>query len=322
QDPETRKLVDNADRSIESAHGLLKALLNLSRLEAGGVRPAVVALSVDALFADIRREFMPLATEKGLRLTVIPSRRWVLSDADLLRSLLQNLVGNAIRYTDRGGIVVGARRAADRLRLEVFDTGRGIAEDQQEAIFTEFTRLPGQGGDEPGVGLGLAIVRKVASLLDHPLTLRSTPGRGSVFGVTAPLAEARPPEPTAPGSVEAPLTGLRILCVDNEPIILEALGALLSRWGMTVVTASDLESALSAEGPFDAALVDLHLGEGPDGLFVIDTLKARGVGHLALISADADVTLPARAAAVGAVLMSKPVKPAVLKAFLSSNREA
>lgn len=321
RNPETRKLVDNADRSIESAHGLLKALLNLSRLEAGGVRPAVVALSVDDLFADIRREFTPLAKEKGLRLTVVPSRRWVLSDADLLRSLLQNLVGNAIRYTDTGGVVVGARRAADSLRIEVFDTGRGIAEDQQEAIFTEFTRLPGQGGDEPGVGLGLAIVRKVASLLGHPLTLRSTPGRGSVFAVTAPLAEARLTEPSASGSVEAPLTGLRILCVDNEPSILEALGALLSRWGMTVVTASDVESALSAEGPFDAALIDLHLGEGPDGLFVIETLKARGLGHLALISADADLALPARAAALGAVLMSKPVKPAILKAFLSSNRE-
>ena len=321
QNPDTRKLVDNADRSIESAHGLLKALLNLSRLEAGGVRPAVVALSVDSLFGDIRREFTPLAKEKGLRLTVVPSRRWVLSDADLLRSLLQNLVGNAIRYTDRGGIVVGARGAGSHLRIEVFDTGRGIAEDQQDAIFTEFTRLPGQVGDEPGVGLGLAIVRKVASLLDHPLTLRSTPGRGSVFAVTAPLAEARLSEPSASGSVEAPLTGLRILCVDNEPIILEALGTLLSRWGMTVVTASDVSSAVSAEGPFDAALIDLHLGDGPDGLFLISALKSRGVGHLALISADADPGLPARAAALGAVLMSKPVKPAILKAFLSSNRE-
>ena len=164
-------------------------------------------------------------------------------------------------------------------------------------------------------------MRKVASLLDHPLTLRSTPGRGSVFAVTAPLAEARLSEPSASGSVEAPLTGLRILCVDNEPIILEALGALLSRWGMTVVTASDVESAVSAEGPFDAALIDLHLGDGPDGLLLISALKARGVGHLALISADADPDLPARAAALGAVLMSKPVKPAILKAFLSSHRE-
>ena len=322
RDPDTRKLVDNADRSIEAAHGLLKALLNLSRLEAGGVRPSVGALSVEALFADIRREFTPMALAKGLRLTVVPSRRWVSSDGDLLRSLLQNLVGNAIRYTDTGRVVVGARRVGDALRIEVADTGRGIAEDQQEAIFTEFTRLPGQGGDEPGVGLGLAIVRRVASLLDHPLTLRSAPGRGSVFSITAPLGEARPSQPAAPRSAQAPLTGLRILCVDNEPTILEALSALLTRWGITVVTASDAASALEANGPFDAALVDLHLGDGPDGQFVIDALKTRGVGHLALISADADVTLPARAVALGAVLMSKPVKPAKLKAFLSSKRES
>lgn len=320
QEPETRKLVDNADRSIESAHGLLKALLNLSRLEAGGVRPAVRALSVDALFDDIRREFTPLALQKELRLSVISSRRWVLSDADLLRSLLQNLVGNAIRYTDTGRILVGARKAGETLRIDVFDTGRGIAEDQQEAIFTEFTRLSGKAGDEPGVGLGLAIVRRVARLLDHPLTLRSSAGRGSCFSVTVPLAEGQSVKADKAVRLQPLPSGRRVLCVDNEPIIIEALSALLSRWGMTVVTSSDAASALAQDGPFDAALIDLHLGEGPDGLTVIEALKARGVGHLALISADADATLPARAAAAGAVLMSKPVKPAILKAFLSSKR--
>ena len=320
QEPETWRLVDNADRSIGSAHGLLKALLNLSRLEAGGVRPTVGALSVEALFADIRREFTPLAVEKGLRLSVISSGRWVLSDADLLRSLLQNLVGNAIRYTDKGRILVGARTIGETLRIDILDTGRGIAEDQREAIFTEFTRLPGQGGDEPGVGLGLAIVQRVASLLDHPLALRSSPGRGSAFSVTAPLAEAIASAPTPQLSLQPLSTGLRVLCVDNEPVILEALSALLTRWGMTVVTAPDAASAVAVRGAFDAALIDLHLGEGPDGLVVIETLKARGVSHLALISADADPTLPARAAAAGAVLMSKPVKPANLKAFLSSKR--
>ena len=320
QEPETRRLVDNADRSIESAHGLLKALLNLSQLEAGGVRPAVEALAIEALFADIRREFTPLAVQKGLRLTVISSRRWVLSDADLLRSLLQNLVGNAIRYTDTGRILVGARKVGETLRVEVLDTGRGIAEDQQETIFTEFTRLPGQDGGEPGVGLGLAIVRRVARLLDHPLTLRSAMGKGSCFSVTAPLAEARPGATAATSSPRPLPSGFRVLCVDNEPAILEALRALLSRWGMTVVTASDAASALAANGPFDAALIDLHLGEGPDGLAIIETLRSRGVGHLALISADADTALPARAAAAGSVLMYKPVKPAILKAFLSSKR--
>lgn len=318
-----RLLAENADRSIESAHGLLKALLNLSRLEAGGVRPTVAPLSVEALFGDLRREFTPIAEAKGLTLTIAPSRFWVASDRDLLRSLLQNLIGNAIRYTDRGGVLVGARRAGGMIRFEIHDTGRGVAPEQQDLIFTEFTRLPARGGDEPGVGLGLAIVRRVAELLGHPLELKSTPGRGTTFAVSAPRAEATRPSadpgasPTPPGTG---LSGLRVLCVDNEPAILEALTALLGRWGMTPITAPDAATALALAGPFDAALVDLHLGDGSDGLSLVADLRARGVGHIALITADADETVPARAAAAGAALMSKPVKPAALKAFLSARR--
>lgn len=320
-DGTARTLAENADRSIESAHGMLKALLNLSKLEAGGVRPAVAPLSLDALFAELRREFTPLARAKGLTLRLVPSRQWVSSDRDLLRSLLQNLIGNAIRYTDRGGVLIGARRAGDAVRLVVHDTGRGIAPDQQDAIFAEFTRLPGPAGDEPGAGLGLAIVRKVASLLAHPLTLTSVPGRGSTFAVTVPRAVAVPAalEPAVP-TTRMPLAGLRVLCVDNEPAILEGLSALLKRWGMSVVTAPDAATALRAHGgleAFDAALIDLHLGDGPDGLSVVQALRATATHPIALITADADETLPARAAASGAVLMAKPVRPAALKAFLS-----
>lgn len=318
-DPAVRTLAENADRSIESAHGLLKALLNLSRLESGGVRPEVTPLSLEALFSDLRREFTPLAEAKGLRLRIAASRLWVASDRDLLRSLLQNLIGNAVRYTDRGGVLIGARRTGDGLRIEVHDTGRGIAPEQQETIFNEFTRLPGRGGDEPGAGLGLAIVRRVASLLEHPLGLYSAPGQGSVFSVVAPRAApvespAPPPSVVSPG---ASLQGLRVLCVDNEPTILAGLSALLERWGARPVTAPDAAEALAQVGPFDAALVDLHLGDGPDGLAVIAGLSARGVAAIALISADTDETLPARVEAAGAVLLPKPVRPAALKAFLS-----
>ncbi|WP_421731351.1 PAS-domain containing protein [Brevundimonas sp.] len=321
-DPAARTLAENADRSIESAHGLLKALLNLSRLETGGIRPAVTPLSVEALFVDLRREFTPLAAAKGLSLRIVPSRLWVASDRDLLRSLLQNLIGNAIRYTDRGGVLIGARRAGQGLRFEVHDTGRGIAPEQQETVFAEFTRLPGRGGDEAGVGLGLAIVRRVASLLSHPLGLRSQLGRGSTFTVVAPLAEAvaAPSAPATPlVGPDASLRGLRVLCVDNEPAILEAIVALLSRWRAEPVAATDFASAtdLASNSTFDAALVDLHLGEGPNGLALVSALKAAGLDHIALITADADETLPTRAADVGAIILAKPVKPAALKAFLS-----
>lgn len=319
-DPASRTLAENADRSIESAHGLLKALLNLSRLETGGIKPEVSPLSLEALFADLRREFTPLARTKGLKLRIVPSRLWVASDRDLLRSLLQNLIGNAVRYTDTGVVLIGARRAGETLRIEVHDTGRGIAPEQQDAIFNEFTRLPGRGGDEPGAGLGLAIVRRVASLLGHQLDLRSEPGRGSTFSVTAPRAVATETAlATSPrSSPGASLAGLRVLCVDNEPAILSGLTALLERWGATVATASDAAEALALQGPFDAALVDLHLGDGPDGLTVVAGLRARGVRAIALITADADEALQARATAAGAVMMPKPVRPASLKAFLSS----
>lgn len=314
-DSAPRALADNADRSIESAHGLLKALLNLSRLEAGGVKPAVAPLSVTRLFVELEREFAPLAAAKGVMLTMIPSRAWVASDPDLLRSLLQNLIGNAVRYTDRGRILVGCRRSGERLVIAVHDTGRGMAEDQIETAFGAFTRLETRGGDEPGAGLGLAIVRNVAGLLDHPMTVRSRVGRGSTFTVSLPRAEAVADVATAsPGGLPA---RLRVLCVDNEPAIRESLGALLHRWGVEAVFAADAASALAADGPFDAALVDLHLGDGPDGLSVADVLRVRGVRRMALITADTDENLSARATAAGAVLLAKPVKPATLKAFLS-----
>jgi len=314
----SRDLAENADRSIDSAHRLLKALLNLSRLEAGGVKPAVAPLSLDGLFAELRREFTPLARAKGLTLRIVSTRLWVSSDRDLLRSLLQNLIGNAVRYTDRGGVVVGARREGNTVRLVVRDSGRGIAKEQQEAIFGEFTRLATVAGDEPGAGLGLAIVRKVAGLLGHDLTLTSEPGRGSSFCVRVPKAQAVAMPQSSSGNGRGALVGLRVLCVDNEPAILQGLTALLTRWGMRPVTASDAAQAVDAEGPFDAALVDLHLGDGPDGLSVVRALKLAGVSHIAVISADADDTLAARTEAAGAVLMAKPVKPAALKAFLGS----
>lgn len=320
---ETRQLAENADRSIESAHGLLKALLNLSRLEAGGVKPSVAPLPVEGLFADLRREFLPLARARGLTLHIVPTRLWVDSDRDLLRSLLQNLVGNAIRYTDRGGVRVGARRQGETVRLEVHDTGRGISREQQGLIFSEFTRLPGQPGDEPGAGLGLAIVRRVADLLGHPLSLRSRPGRGTTFALNVPRANAAAAITDPPGvreSVTADTSGLRVLCVDNDPAIVEALVALLARWGMQPVTARDGARARALDGPFDAALIDFHLGDGETGLDLAVTLRATGLAHIVLITADDDETLPTRATAAGIVLMQKPVKPAALRAFLSRSR--
>src|SRR5690606_3656450 len=287
-----RGLAVNADRAIDSAHRLLTALLNLSKLEAGGVRPAVAPLALGGLFDELAREFAPVARAKGLTLTAAPSSLWIASDRDLLRSMLQNLVANAIRYTDRGRVLIGARRDGERVRILVCDTGRGIAEADRQAVFGEFVRLPGAPVDEPGAGLGLAIVQKLSDLLSHPLSLASHVGRGTTFRVIVPrvvvprVSGAPEPEIT-PNDLRLPLIGLRVLCVDNEPAILDALTALLDRWGAQAVTARSVAEARAAVGPFDAALVDLHLGDDePDGLAAVDWLRARGVRRIALVTAD------------------------------------
>ena len=317
--PAGRTLALNADRAIDSAHRLLTALLNLSKLEAGGVKAAVTQVSLDGLFDELEREYLPVAEAKGLRLTLVRSGLWVQSDRDLLRSMLQNLIANALRYTDAGRVLVGARRKAETVQILVCDTGRGIPDADRETVFGEFVRLPGAPVDEPGAGLGLAIVRRLSSLLDHPLTLTSRVGAGTAFRITAPRRHAgRPPEPAPLKEARLPLSGLRVLCVDNEPVILDALTALLTRWGARPVTASSLEAAKAATGPFDAALIDLHLGEGPEGFAVIDWLRPLGVRRIALVTADTRDGLNDQATAAGAVLLPKPIKPAALKAFLSS----
>ncbi|WP_299171383.1 PAS-domain containing protein [uncultured Brevundimonas sp.] len=317
-EPTSRILAVNADRAIDSAHRLLTALLNLSKLEAGGVKAAVTRLSLDGLFDELRREYAPVAKAKGLELTLVPSGLWVSSDRDLLRSMLQNLIANAIRYTDSGRVLVGARRQGDTARLLVCDTGRGIPDADQDMVFGEFVRLPGAPVDEPGAGLGLAIVRRLSSLLDHPLELNSRVGRGTIFRITVPRSRPVEAVESAPiHDVRLPLAGLRILCVDNEPVILDALDALLTRWGARPTLVSGVEAAMAASGPFDAAVIDLHLGDGPDGFAVIDWLRPRGVRRIALVTADTRDGLNDQATAAGAVLLPKPIKPAALKAFLS-----
>lgn len=315
---QSQTLAINADRSIESAHRLLTALLNLSKLEAGGVDPSVAPMALNQLFNDIAREFTPMAEAKGLELRVHPTRVWIMTDKDLLRSMLQNLVANAIRYTDKGAVLVGARRHEDRIDIIVADTGRGIPEEARARIFGEFVRLPGAPVDEPGVGLGLAIVRRLSELLGHPVSLKSVIGRGSVFRISTPRTTAvTAPSDTAPAS-HTPLSGKRVLCVDNEPAIIEAMGSLLKRWGAVPVLASSAAEVEAMEGPFDAAIVDLHLDIGqPDGLSVVRMLRQRGVKRIALMTASSQEKLAEQAADAGATLMAKPVKPASLKAFLS-----
>lgn len=307
----------NADRAIDAADRLLRALLNLSKLEAGGVQPEVRSFPAQPLLTELCEDFAPLALEGGLSLASAPTTLWVRSDRDLLWSILQNLVANALRYTETGRVRIGCRRSPAGVRFEVWDTGPGIPAESLQSIFQPFTRLHGRRTADRGMGLGLAIVERVASLLAHPVSVRSRPGSGSVFSVTvprtrAPKASAAPaPRPRATG-----LDGLVVLCVDNEPAILESLAALLSRWGVRPRLARTLAEAREAGDGVDVVLADYRLDDGETGLQVIDALS-RQAKRFALVTADADPALMEAARVRGAAVLRKPVEPAALRAFLS-----
>lgn len=312
---QARDLVSKADQSIDAADRLLRALLNLSRLEAGSVPPEFSRVDCRALLETLRREFAPVAAAKGVRLRVAPTGAWVLSDQDLLRSVLQNLIGNAVRYTAQGAILIGCRRDPAGVRIEVRDSGPGIAEEALPVIFKEFSRLPSGAAASPGAGLGLSIVERICRALGHRLAVRSAIGRGSTFSVVVPAAHDGAPagEATAaPGLSPA----LRVLCVENEPSILQALEALLGGWGIHIDTAPSGEAAMTQAGPWDAILADYHLGDGMTGLDLLEAMADRAAAHV-LITANPDEEAITTAAMRGVVTLRKPVSPDRLRTLLA-----
>jgi CheY-like chemotaxis protein/anti-sigma regulatory factor (Ser/Thr protein kinase) len=252
----------------------------------------------------------------------------VRSDRRLLRRILQNLVSNAIKYTPAGRVLVGARRRGKDVSLEVWDTGLGIPASKQKLVFQEFQRLDQGAKVARGVGLGLSIVERIARVLDHPISIRSEPGRGSMFRVEAPVA-ARQPAAIAPLQARrtsaTPLAGLAVLAIDNEPAILEGMRTLLGGWGCQVVTAASLKEALdelSARRDMPGVIIaDYHLDEG-DGLQTIAALRAHLTSDVPalLITADRSLALREEAARVGVHVLNKPVKPAALRALLAQWR--
>ncbi|NMW25569.1 response regulator, partial [Rhodanobacter denitrificans] len=258
-------------------------------------------------------------------LRMVPTRLAVRSDPQLLRRILQNFLSNALRYTSKGSVLLGARRmGADEVRIEVWDSGPGIAAEQRARIFDEFQRLdqPSPWG-EKGLGLGLSICDRLAGILGHRLDLHSRVEHGSCFGVTVPRSENVPVrrqrvERAGPDK-QLPLT---VLCLDNDATILDGMRALLSRWGVDCRIALDVEQARGelARGPIDLILADYHLAEGVDGLQALQQL--RGVlGELppvAMITADGSSELKQRARALGYPVLHKPVRPAALRALLSA----
>lgn len=319
--PELAALARRIERSVDALEDLLDALLDASKLDAGAIQPERRAFPLQPLLERLADEFAPAAEAKGLRFRVAPTSLWTESDPTLLGRCLLNLVANAVRYTREGGIVVGCRRRGAEAEIVVADSGIGIAAADQARIFEEFYQAGSPQRDRAqGLGLGLAIVDRVARLLGHAITVRSQAGRGSVFGVRVPIVPPRPGEPAAaaPGT-DTQLAGLRVLVVDDEPDVRAALDGLLQRWGCSVETAASGEEALAAgRASPDLVLCDLRLGEDGSGLDVLDRLKARwGTGlHGIIVTADASAERIADAHARGYPLLQKPVRPAKLRALV------
>jgi CheY-like chemotaxis protein/anti-sigma regulatory factor (Ser/Thr protein kinase) len=322
---EQRRLAGNVERSIVAADGLLKSLLDISKLDAGGVTPKPTRFRAAQLIDELVSEFEPIAASRGLKLRKVPGPGWVETDRVLLRSVLQNLISNAIRYTENGSILIGCRFRGEALRIEVWDTGIGIPEERLGEIFQEFRRLEGDHGIEKGVGLGLAIVERIAQLLAIEVSVKSKVRRGSVFTVILPAVRpgvegaAVPIGPTQADS--SALQGLRVLCVDNEPAILDGLSSLLGRWGCLPMLAAGAADAWEwlEESAIDVALVDHNL-DGPEtGIDVLNMIgrHQRGAFLGVLITADARPALAEEARRLGYEFMAKPIDPALLRSLLA-----
>ena len=318
------------DLSLGAVESLIDALLDISKLDAGAFQPETRPFALQPLFESLATAFAPLAQRHGVELRVVPTRAFVSTDPAFLRRVLQNLLSNAIRYGATPGrpqrVLLGCRRAGQQLRIEVRDNGPGIAPDKQAVIFEEFVRLnPDDDRGERGLGLGLAIVERIARMLDLPIGLNSAPGQGSTFhvGVTR-IASVLAAPSAAPTQQAAPVfdPDAFVLCIDNEAQVREAMAALIGGWGCQVAVAASLDEAIAAvdrAGRFpDLLVADLHLDDGPDGLEIIETLRRRWALSVpaALITADRDPTLRPRARARGVELLHKPVKPAALRALL------
>jgi len=320
------------DASLGAVESLLDALLDISKLDAGAFKPETRPFALQPLFDSLATAFAPVAARRGVELVVAPTRAFVSTDPAFLRRVLQNLLSNALRYGKAEGrpgrVLLGCRRVGEELRIEVKDNGPGIAVDKQAVIFDEFVRLQAEDDaprEERGLGLGLAIVDRIARMLDLTVELASAPGQGSTFSVTVPRVAAVVAAPVAPPSPQ-PTPSLEtesfVLCIDNEAQVREAMATLLGGWGCRVATAASQAEALAEVARAgrlpDLVLADLHLDSGPDGLDVVEALR-RAWGRAvpaALVTADRDPTLRLRARARQVELLHKPVKPASLRALL------
>lgn len=318
--------LEKAHNALVSVEGILGALLDISRLESGGSAVDIGPVPLSVLLRQLTDEFAPIAARKGLRLDILPCGLTVSSDPTYLRRILQNLISNAIRYTRSGRVLVGPRRTSGQVRLEVHDTGPGIAADQQQSIFREFHRIQGSASASEGMGLGLAIVERACGLLDHRLTLRSEPGRGTCFAVDLALMpqnakpaylEATPTIPDEPGDNSDRIA----LLVENDGDLRRAIALLLERRGVSVLEAASGEEALSLLEEIgivpDLYLIDQQLDGALTGIETALALHSEyGERPTRILTANRTPQTRLAADAAGIEIMYKPIAADALEAFV------
>lgn len=322
QSPEARQLTTHLSGSLHSAERLLKDILDMSRLEAGKLRATIREFSLSEILKPLESEFRLQAIDEALGFRMAGSQCWVKTDPNLLRRILQNFLTNAFRYCDRGNgrVMMNVRHWPDnQLCIEVRDNGPGIPEDKQEMIFTEFQRLR---QDSQGLGLGLAIAKGIADVLDLSLGVRSRTGQGTVFSVQLRAVERQVIRQQVVPVTGASLTGLKVLCIDNEAGILLGMGSLLGCWGCQVKCAENGQQAITAMREFqpDIMLVDYQLEDKLNGVELVQQLREKQGRQIAavLVTASSHVALKDECRSLQVSFLTKPVKPAALRAILNS----
>jgi signal transduction histidine kinase/FixJ family two-component response regulator len=323
RDPNVAPLIANIHASIEALEGLFAQLLDLSRLEAGALHPQFEDVALEPLLARICADFAPQAALHGLVLRSVHTSAEVITDPLLLERILRNLIGNALRYTRRGGVVVGVRRCGAEFRIDVIDSGVGIAAIDHQRIFDEFVQLgpsPHRHAGGRGLGLGLTIVRRLSALLGHGLDVGSAPGAGSRFSISLPRAARRPsvrlrgtqPVVAAGSDGASPFAGRSVAVVDDDPAVVSAMEALFTSWGAHVVAGTSAAATLTAlqDGRADLIVADLRLADGESGIEAVTAIRAaQGGGSVPALIVSGDTGDDARkeTSAAGITLLSKPL---------------
>lgn len=323
--PEDAEIARSIDASLLAVEEILRAIVDLSRMDAGRLEPDIQSVPLAPLLERLRVEFDPIAHEKGLQLRVLPSTCSVHSDPQLLRRILQNLIANAIKYTSHGRVSVGVRRRGGFVELQVLDTGPGIPPKKHAEIFKEFHRLDDSSGFDRGIGLGLSIVDRIGRILDHHVGLRSRLDKGSCFFVRLQLAEpsTEPASEQERVSPVGPLDGTHVLCIDNEPAVLEGMRVLLSSWRCVVTTAESAPAALTAlrqqGGDVDVILADYHLDKGQTGVDAIQMIHSalKKQPPAAIITADHSPEVQRQLREKDIPVLRKPVKAGALRALVT-----